>query len=555
MTTTLQPEEAVTPESKLQIINIEAILPSPHQTRIFPKDWEEQQSTQEMVQSIREDGLFQPPLIRTAPDKSEKYYLIAGERRLRCCRLAGLKEIPVILKKVSEKEAAKITAAENYNREDLTIIEEAAAIRVLIEAYDGDIAEVAAYIDKSEAWVKSWAMIAELEECWKKLMLPDPEINDNLWRWKVGHWRQIARLDKTIQQDLYKEYVDSWNFFTGEMTINELKECLATTFCRMDKAIWPLDTFTGESGKTCSECYLRSDKQKGLFDEADDFGEKAEQGAKCLSKECYNKKWCEYQKEQYEEAKEKYGKGLRVGTSICNSKVAQDFQDGYEMTVLDCRYGYKKATKNDPKSIPIFILDGDSAGRVQWKKKDSYSSGSTSLKPETEEEKEELRLERLKKKRELLVVKFLVSRFTDINKAGKEYQFPKDTEYPEAGGELKIPALLKLSALVTIVGGESINENGSQFGYVSDDTKGMLIKKAYKFSIDPDSDTDPDLDLTLERLYTMCSHTISEALMSMIRNRYISQNYIKAICTFFELNHNALVKASEEAFPDRKGKK
>ncbi len=285
MTTTPEVTEAPETKSRLQYINSDLILPSPHQTRIFPEGWEEEESTREMVQSIRKDGLFQPPLVRRAP--LSQYYLIAGERRLRCSRLAGLTEIPVIIKEVTEKEAAKITAAENYNREDLTIIEEAAAIKVLIEAYDGDVAEVGAYIDKSEAWVRGWARIADIEECWKALMLPDSKQEDDLWKWKVGHWRLIARLDKKIQHELYQEYKKTWHghHFCGSMTVKELNSFLEKSFCKLSCALWELETFKGQAtkGKTCAECYLRSDRQKGLFDSET---EKAKD-ARCLSENCF----------------------------------------------------------------------------------------------------------------------------------------------------------------------------------------------------------------------------------------------------------------------------
>lgn len=536
-------------EKKLRIIKINSILPSPHQTRIFPPDWEKSESTIEMVQSIKENGLFQPPLVRDGKSSGKigKYILVAGERRLRCSKLAGLKEIPVIVTELSEKEAAKVTASENYHREDLSIIEEAAAIKVLIEAYDGDVKEVAAYIDKSEAWVKSWSLIADLEECWKKLTFHDPELNDDLWLWKPGHWRQIARLDKQIQKDLYDEYINQWDHFKGEMTIEELKDFLAKSFCKMEIAVWPLHSFKGLAEKTCNECYLRSDKQKGLFDDESDYSEP--KGARCLSKECFEKKWCSYQNDRYTQAIEKYGKALKVGSTDVNSSIANTYSKVYEASPINCSWVYTKATKSDPKAIPVLMLDGKSAGKVLWKKKESYSNSSTQSKPETEEEKEELRKERLKKKREFLVVKLILSRFTKLEIQGKEYQFPKNIDYPEAAGEPKIPSLIQMSTLATIIGGEPLCMSITEC-YVSDDEKGESMKKACQLT--PDSED--DVRNTVERLYKMCCRTISESLMQTIRNKYhIPQTYLKAICQFFELDHKVLVRFSKEAFPDKRG--
>ena len=97
-----------TTDKKLRIVKINTILPSPHQTRIFPEGWTKNESTQEMMQSIKENGLFQPPLVRIDKKHIGKYVLVAGERRLRCSKLAGLKEIPIIVIDMSEKEAASV---------------------------------------------------------------------------------------------------------------------------------------------------------------------------------------------------------------------------------------------------------------------------------------------------------------------------------------------------------------------------------------------------------------------------------------------------------------
>ncbi len=101
----------------------------------------------ELADSIAKHGLIQPILVRPLDDGS--YQIVAGERRWRASRLAGLEKVPVVIKEMSEGEAAELALIENLQREDLNPVEEAEGYRVLMETYSLTQEQVATRVGKS----------------------------------------------------------------------------------------------------------------------------------------------------------------------------------------------------------------------------------------------------------------------------------------------------------------------------------------------------------------------------------------------------------------------
>src|SRR5690606_19921530 len=105
---------------------------------------------EELSQSIRENGIIQPLLVR----KTEKgYELIAGERRLRAAKKAGLKQIPIVVRKSTDRESLELAIVENVQRQDLNCIEEALAYSQLIQDFSLTQEEVAKKVGKSRTAV------------------------------------------------------------------------------------------------------------------------------------------------------------------------------------------------------------------------------------------------------------------------------------------------------------------------------------------------------------------------------------------------------------------
>ncbi|MBQ9769279.1 MAG: ParB/RepB/Spo0J family partition protein [Clostridia bacterium] len=123
------------------------------------KDFDEQ-ALNELAESIREHGLLQPILVRSKP--SGGYEIIAGERRWRASRIAGLRTVPVVIKEMDEKEAAEVALIENLQREDLNPVEEAMGYRSLMVSYGLTQEQVAERMGKSRSAVANALRLLDL---------------------------------------------------------------------------------------------------------------------------------------------------------------------------------------------------------------------------------------------------------------------------------------------------------------------------------------------------------------------------------------------------------
>ena len=191
-----------------QILHIEAdqIQPSRYQ----PRKNIDEDTLHELAESIKHQGLLQPIVLRTQNDTDSRYELIAGERRWRAAQLAGLKKIPAILKKVNENTAAAIALVENIQRDDLSAIEEAMAIKQLLLKFDMTHEQVATAIGRSRPAVSNLLRLLELA----------PEVRDWLaeGRLEMAHARALLALNKTEQTDTARLIIGR------DMSVREVEE-------------------------------------------------------------------------------------------------------------------------------------------------------------------------------------------------------------------------------------------------------------------------------------------------------------------------------------------
>ncbi len=138
---------------------IERILPNPHQPRTIMDDEE----LQELAQSIREFGIIQPLLVIPENDK-EEFFLIAGERRLRAAKLAGLQKVPVIFRQASEQEHLELALIENVQRANLSPLETADAYQQLTIEFNLSHEEIAKRVGKSRVSVTNTIRLLKLPE-------------------------------------------------------------------------------------------------------------------------------------------------------------------------------------------------------------------------------------------------------------------------------------------------------------------------------------------------------------------------------------------------------
>lgn len=163
------------------MLKISEIEPNRSQPR---KDFDEN-SLSDLAQSISQHGLLQPLLVRPLPIGG--YQIVAGERRYRACRMAGLTEVPVTIRELSDTETMELALIENLQREDLSPIEEALGYKALIDEHGFSQEEVATSVGKSRPAIANSLRI---------LKLPDSVIEyvkqDKI---SAGHARALLMLD------------------------------------------------------------------------------------------------------------------------------------------------------------------------------------------------------------------------------------------------------------------------------------------------------------------------------------------------------------------------
>lgn len=139
-------------------VNPSLLKPNPHQPR---KEFDED-ALKELADSIREHGIIQPIIVEEAGDGS--YFIIAGERRTRAARLAGLAQVPVIIKKFSDERKLEVALIENIQRENLNPVEEAQAYHKLMTIGNLSQEETAARVGKNRSTVANALRLLKLPE-------------------------------------------------------------------------------------------------------------------------------------------------------------------------------------------------------------------------------------------------------------------------------------------------------------------------------------------------------------------------------------------------------
>lgn len=170
------------PETLVKITKVE---PNREQPR---KNFDED-ALQELADSIKQFGLLQPILVQ---DRKDYYEIIAGERRWRAAKLAGLKEVPVIIRNYTEQEIVEIALIENIQREDLNPIEEAQAYKRLLEEFNLKQDEVAERVSKSRAAVTNSIRLLKLSDEVQRMVI-DEMIS-------TGHARALLAIENPDEQ-------------------------------------------------------------------------------------------------------------------------------------------------------------------------------------------------------------------------------------------------------------------------------------------------------------------------------------------------------------------
>ena len=184
--------KAATESAKLEMmVSMNEIEPNKNQ----PRKTFDDASLQELAESIKQFGIIQPIVVKK---KDDYYEIIAGERRWRAAKIAGLKEVPVIIKEYTESEIVEISLIENIQRENLNPIEEAKAYQVLMEEFQLKQEDVAQKVSKSRSTITNSLRLLKLTEEVQK-MLVEEQIS-------MGHARALLGIaDPDLQISIAKK--------------------------------------------------------------------------------------------------------------------------------------------------------------------------------------------------------------------------------------------------------------------------------------------------------------------------------------------------------------
>ncbi|SJZ94628.1 ParB/RepB/Spo0J family partition protein [Novilysobacter spongiicola] len=175
----------------LRQLPVDALTAGKYQPR---KHWDEDK-LEELAESIRAQGVIQPIVVREIGDHGGKTYeIIAGERRWRASRLAGLTEIPVVVREVDDRTVVAMALIENIQREDLNPLEEAGALQRLIDEFDLTHAQAAGAVGRSRAAVSNLLRLLELPPAIRALV--------EARRLEMGHARALLTLSPELASKL-----------------------------------------------------------------------------------------------------------------------------------------------------------------------------------------------------------------------------------------------------------------------------------------------------------------------------------------------------------------
>ena len=213
-----------------RMIKISLIEPNRDQPR---KKFDED-ALQELSESIKQYGILQPLLVS---DKKDYYEIVAGERRWRAAKMAGLKEVPVVIKEFSTQEIVEISLIENIQREDLNPVEEAMAYKRLIDEFHMKQDEIAERVSKSRTAVTNSMRLLKLDARVQQMMV-DEMIS-------AGHARAILAID-----DSEKQYTTAMKVFDEKLSVRETEKLVKTVLApskKKDKVTNPAEDAIYES--------------------------------------------------------------------------------------------------------------------------------------------------------------------------------------------------------------------------------------------------------------------------------------------------------------------
>ena len=203
-------------QSDVVELGVDQLQPGRYQPRLQLRE----ESLAELAESIREQGVLQPLIVRVVPTAqaepgSKAYEIVAGERRWRAAQLAGLTSVPVMVRELTDQSALAVALIENLQREDLNPIDQARSMSQLIDEFDLTHDEIAKALGRSRASVTNFLRLLDLADGVKSAMI-DGTID-------MGHARALLPLDQEQQVALARKIARfGWSVRKVERTVKGL---------------------------------------------------------------------------------------------------------------------------------------------------------------------------------------------------------------------------------------------------------------------------------------------------------------------------------------------
>lgn len=249
----LFPGETINEADKVNQISVGEIRTNPYQPRkIF-----DQAALEELAESIKEHGILQPIVVRKA---GEKYELVVGERRFRAAKLIKLKEVPAIIKELTDQQMMELAILENLQREDLTPIEEAEAYQKLMEALNLTQEQLAFRLGKSRPHIANHVRLLALPENVRKL-ISDKELS-------MGHGRTLLglRSKKLIPETAEKVVKENLNVRQLENLVQRLNEDVPRETIEKKKDIFIEEKQSELRERFGTKVQIKKNKNKGKIE-------------------------------------------------------------------------------------------------------------------------------------------------------------------------------------------------------------------------------------------------------------------------------------------------
>lgn len=311
----------------------------------------------ELAESIKAHGVLQPVLARPHPHpkKKGKFDLRAGARRHMAAGIAGLTEIPTIVRELDDRAALEITVTENLQREDLTPMEEAKGVQSLLDQ-DRTYEQVAEQIGRSPSWVARRARLTHLSDQWRAL-LDNPD--NGMSAWPASVLELVARLEAPAQDELLTD--NPWLASDDEPVTADLIRGLVDEMLRdMKAAAWKLDDADLiPAAGACSECSKRTSQRQYLFE--DMANPKADC---CIDAACWHDKAVAFLTKVHAELQEKHGEIAYLHMGYNDAAVPAEFKGN-----AAAHYEYEGCKKSEKGAVPCLHVNGPGTGKWFWGRK------------------------------------------------------------------------------------------------------------------------------------------------------------------------------------------